>query len=103
MVQTLAVFGWVGYVLFFAMVFSEGNVSFPNLQRTVELVGIGFAGFLITWRLPRTGGLVLLGCMIVALVLTPTQLKEWRVWFYALESYMAIIGILFLLSPRRAG
>jgi hypothetical protein len=100
-VQTLAVFGWVAYVLFFAMVFSEGNVSFPNLQRTVELVGISFAGFLVTWRLPRTGGFVLLGSMIVALMLTPTQLKEWRGWFYGLEIYMAIVGILFLFVPRK--
>ena len=100
-VQTLAVFGWVAYVLFFAMVFSEGNVSFPNLQRTVELVGISFAGFLVTWRLPRTGGLVLLGSMIVALLLTPLQLKEWRGWFYALEIYMAIVGLLFVFAPRK--
>lgn len=101
-VQTLAVFGWVAYVLFFSMVFSEGNVSFPNLQRTVELVGMGFVGFLLTWRVPRLGGLLLLGSMVVALILTPSQLKEWRVWFYALEIYMAFIGILFIASPRRA-
>jgi hypothetical protein len=101
-VQTFAVFGWVAYVLFFAMVFSEGNVSFPHLQRTIELVGISFAGFLLTWRSPRLGGLILLSCMVIALALTPLQLKEWRVWFYALEIYMAIVGILFVVSPRRA-
>jgi hypothetical protein len=56
-VRTLAIFGWVGYVLFFAMVFSEGNVSFPHLQRTVQLVAISFAGFLITWRFQKSGAL----------------------------------------------
>jgi hypothetical protein len=100
-VQTLAVFGWVAYVLFFAMVFSEGNVSFPHLQRTLVLVGTGFAGFLVTWRYQRIGGLIILASMIVALVLTPSQLKEWRVWFYALEIYMAIVGLLFILVPRK--
>lgn len=100
-VRTLAIFGWVGYVLFFAMVFSEGNVSFPNLQRTVELAGVSFIGFLITWRYPRIGGFVLLGTMIIALALTPSQLKEWRLWFYLLESYMAIIGLLYIIAPRK--
>ena len=99
-VRTFAIFGWVGYVLFFSMVFSEGNVSFPHLQRTVQLVAISFAGFLLTRWLPRIGGLVLLGGMIVALALTPTQLKEWRLWFYLLESYMALIGLLFIVTPR---
>lgn len=100
-VRTLAIFGWVGYVLFFAMVFSEGNVSFPHLQRTVQLVGVSFAGFLITWRYQRTGGLILFASMIVALVLTPNQLKEWRTWFYLLEAYMAITGLLFVIAPRK--
>lgn len=100
-VRTLAIFGWVGYVLFFAMVFSEGNVSFPNLQRTVELAGVSFIGFLTTWRYPRIGGLILLGTMIIALALTPTQLKEWRLWFYLLEIYMALIGLLFIIAPRK--
>ena len=100
-VRTLAIFGWVGYVLFFSMVFSEGNVSFPNLQRTVELVGISFTGFLMTWRFQRLGGLILLGGMVIALALTPSQLKEWRLWFYVLEAYMALVGILFVLVPRK--
>jgi hypothetical protein len=100
-VRTLAIFGWVGYVLFFAMVFSEGNVSFPNLQRTVELAGVSFVGFLLTWRYPRVGGFILLGTMIIALALTPTQLKEWRLWFYLLEIYMAIIGLLYIIAPRK--
>ena len=100
-VRTLAIFGWVGYVLFFAMVFSEGNVSFPHLQRTVQLVGVSFAGFLITWRFQRIGGLILFASMIVALVLTPNQLKEWRTWFYLLEAYMAITGLLFVIAPRK--
>jgi hypothetical protein len=91
----------VGYVLFFAMVFSEGNVSFPNLQRTVELAGVSFVGFLFTWRYPRVGGFILLGTMIIALALTPTQLKEWRLWFYLLEIYMAIIGLLYIIAPRK--
>jgi hypothetical protein len=99
-VRSLAIFGWVGYVLFFSMVFSEGNVSFPHLQRTVQLVGVSFAGFLITWRFPRIGGLILLGSMIVALALTPNQLKEWRLWFYLLEAYMAIVGLLYIVVPR---
>jgi len=101
LVRTLAIFGWVGYVLFFSMVFSEGDVSFPHLQRTVQLVAIGFCGFLITWRFQRIGGLVLLASMAVALALTPNQLKEWRLYFYVLEAYMAIVGILFILVPRR--
>lgn len=100
-VRTLAVFGWVGYVLFFAMVFSEGNVSFPHLQRTVELVAVSFGGFLLTWRFPRLGGLVLFAGMVVALLLTPSQLKEWRGWFYLLEGYMAITGLLFIVVPRK--
>lgn len=100
-VRTLAIFGWVAYVLFFAMVFSEGNVSFPHLQRTVQLVGVSFAGFLLTWRLQRLGGLILLGGMIVALILTPSQLREWRTWFYLLEAYMAIAGILFIVVPKK--
>ena len=100
-VRTLAVCGWVGYVLFFAMVFSEGNVSFPHVQRTVQLVGVSFAGFLLTWWFQRLGGLILLGSMIVALVLTPEQLREWRLYFYLLEAYMAIVGILFMVVPRK--
>ena len=100
-VRTLAIFGWVGYVLFFAMVFSEGNVSFPHLQRTVQLVALSFGGFLMTWRAQRLGGLVLLAGMIVALLLTPTQLKEWRPWFYLLESYMALMGLLLVALPKR--
>jgi hypothetical protein len=100
-VRTLAIFGWVGYVLFFSMVFSEGNVSFPHLQRTVQLVGVSFAGFLLTWRLPRIGGLILLASMVLALALTPSQLQEWRGWFYLLEAYMAITGLLFMVVPRR--
>jgi hypothetical protein len=100
-VRTLAIFGWVAYVLFFSMVFSEGDVSFPHLQRTVQLVGIGFGGFLLTWRFQRIGGLILLGSMIVALALTPEQLKEWRTWFYLLEIYMAITGVLFVVAPKR--
>ena len=101
-VRTLAIFGWVGYVLFFAMVFSEGNVSFPHLQRTVQLVAISFAGFLITWRFQRLGGLILFAGMVIALVLTPSQLKEWRSWFYVLEAFMALTGLLFIILPRRA-
>ena len=101
LVRTLAIFGWVGYVLFFSMVFSEGDVSFPHLQRTVQLVAIGFCGFLITWCFQRIGGLVLLASMAVALALTPNQLKEWRLYFYVLEAYMAIVGILFMLVPRK--
>jgi hypothetical protein len=99
-VRALAIFGWVGYVLFFAMVFSEGNVSFPHLQRTVELVALSFAGFLLTWRFRRLGGFILLASMVVALVLTPSQLREWRGWFYLLEAYMAITGLLFLAMPE---
>ena len=102
LVRTFAIFGWVGYVLFFSMVFSEGDVSFPHLQRTVQLVAIGFGGFLLTWRWQRLGGLILLGSMIVALALTPSQLKEWRTYFYLLEVYMAIVGIFFVVVPRKA-
>lgn len=100
-VRTLAIFGWVGYVLFFSMVFSEGNISFPHLERTVKLVGLSFAGFLLTWRFQRLGGLVLLAGMVIALLLTPSQLKEWRLWFYVLEAYMAIVGILYVVVPRK--
>jgi hypothetical protein len=39
--------------------------------------------------------------MIIALALTPTQLKEWRLWFYLLEIYMAIIGLLYIIAPRK--
>jgi len=101
LVRSLAIFGWVGYVLFFSMVFSEGNVSFPHLQRTVQLVAVSFGGFLLTLRLPRLGGLILLGGMVIALALTPTQLKEWRLYFYALEIYMAIVGVLYVVAPRK--
>ena len=100
-VRTLAIFGWVGYVLFFSMVFSEGDVSFPHLQRTVQLVLVGFGGFILTWRFQRLGGLILLGSMVIALALTPNQLKEWRLYFYLLEAYMAIAGILFMVTPRK--
>jgi hypothetical protein len=99
-VRTIAVIGWVGYVLLFSMIFSEGKVSFPNLQRTVELVLIGFGGFLLTWRMQRTGGIILSGVMIVGLALTPVQLSEWRPWLFALEAFMALTGILFILAPR---
>jgi hypothetical protein len=100
-VRTLAVLGWVGYVLLFSMIFSEGMVRFPHLQRTVELVAISFAGFLLTWWVQRLGGLVLALSMIVAIVFNPTQLKEWRPWFFALEGYMALTGVLFIIAPRR--
>jgi hypothetical protein len=100
--RTFGVIGWVAYVLFFSMVFSEGNVSFPHLQRTLELVAVSFAGFLLTWRYRRIGGLILLGGMLIALALTPTQLKEWRTYFYLMEVYMAVIGLLFFLVPRKA-
>lgn len=92
----LAIIGFVGYVLLFSMVFSEGNVRFPHLQRTVELVAVSFAGFLLTWRMPRTGGAVIAAMMITALFLTPLQLFEWRPWFFGIEAYMALVGILFL-------
>jgi hypothetical protein len=101
LVRTLAIFGWVGYVLFFSMVFSEGDVSFPHLQRTVQLVAVGFGGFLLSWRFQRLGGLILVASMVVALVLTPSQLREWRLYFYLLEGYMAVLGILLVVLRRK--
>jgi hypothetical protein len=100
-VRTLAIFGWVGYVLFFSMVFSEGDVSFPHLQRTVQLVAVGFGGFLLSWRFQRLGGLILVASMVVALVLTPSQLREWRLYFYLLEGYMAVLGLLLVVLRRK--
>ena len=99
-VRTFAIFGFVGYVLLFSMIFSEGRVSFPHLQRTVQLVVVSFLGLLITWRQVRLGGAILAGGMIVALLLTPSQLVEWRPWFYAIEVYALLTGLLFLLAPR---
>lgn len=99
-VRTFAIIGFVGYILLFSMIFSEGIVSFPHLQRTLQLVALSFVGMLITWRFVRLGGLILAAGMIVALVLTPSQLIEWRPWFYGLEAYSALTGLLLLLAPR---
>lgn len=100
-VRTLAIIGWVGYVLLFSMIFSEGKVSFPHLQRTVELVAMCFVGFLLTWKLQRIGGIVIAAGMVTALVLTPIELSDWRPWLFGLEAFMALVGILFLLAPRK--
>ena len=99
--RTFAVMGWVGYVLLFSMIFSEGRVSFPHLQRTVELVLVSFLGFLLTFKSQRIGGIVMSVGMIVSLILTPARLSEWRPWFFALEGIMAITGILLILAPKR--
>lgn len=99
-VRTLVIIGFVGYILLFSMIFSEGKVSFPHLQRTLLLVGLSFGGFLLSWRWVRLGGIVLASGMIIALALTPAQLSEWRPWFFGLEGVMALTGILLVLTPR---
>lgn len=100
-VRTLGIIGWVGYVLLFSMIFSEGKVSFPHLQRTVELIALSFCGFLLTWKFQRLGGIVLVAGMVAGLVLTPIQLSEWRPWLFGLEAFMALVGTLFVLVPRK--
>jgi hypothetical protein len=97
----MAIVGFVGYILLFSMVFSEGKVLFPHLRRTLELVALSGAGFLLSFRWLRTGGIILAAGMIVALLLTPVQLSEWRPWFFGLEGYMALTGTLFVLTPNR--
>ena len=99
--RTFAVIGWVGYVLLFSMIFSEGRVSFPHLQRTVELVLLGFLGFLLTFKWQRIGGAVMSLGMVISLILTPVRLSEWRPWFFATEGVMAIVGLLFIVAPKR--
>jgi hypothetical protein len=99
--RTLAILGWVGYVLLFSMIFSEGSIRFPHLQRVLELVAISFGGFLITWRMQRLGGMILAGGMIAAIVFTPIELREWRPWFFGLEGFMALVGIFFVIAPRK--
>lgn len=98
--RTLAIFGMLGCLLLFAMVLAEGKVELSELITPAELAGLGLVGLILTWRRVRSGGLALLGAMAVALALTPAELREWRPWFYAIEAYLALTGLLLLLSPR---
>ena len=97
--RTLGVLGFVGAILLFSMVFSEGQVHFPYVQITVELVAVAFLGFLLTWRHMRIGGAVVTAAMIAALFLTPLNLLEWRLYFFIVEGLLALIGLLILFSP----
>ena len=97
--RTLGVLSFLGVGLLFSMVFSEGQVHFPYVQITVELVGVAFLGFLLTWRYVRLGGAVLALTMIAALFLTPLNLLEWRLYFFIVEGLLALIGLVILFSP----
>jgi hypothetical protein len=98
--RTLATWGMLGCLVLFSMVLAEGKVEVSELVTPAELAGLGLVGLLLTWRWVRPGGLAVLGAMIVALMLTPDELLEWRPWFYAVEGYLALCGLLLLLSPR---
>jgi len=99
-VRSLAFLGFLGFVLLFSMILAEGKVGFPRLQLTVELIVLGLAGMLLTYRHVRLGGAIMLAAMAVALVLTPRDLLEWRPWLFGIQGYASLLGLLFLLAPR---
>jgi hypothetical protein len=101
-VRAFAVLGFLGCLLVFSMILSEGKVGFPLLQLNIELVVVSFAGMLFTYRQVRLGGFIMLAAMVSALLLTSKDLLEWRLWLFGLQAYSAGAGLLFLLAPRAA-
>jgi hypothetical protein len=101
-VRAFAFLGFLGVVLLFSMILAEGKVPFPPLQVTIELVVVGLAGMLLTYRHVRLGGVIMFLAMIGAVAFTPRELLEWRPWLLGILGYAALLGLLFLLAPRAA-
>ena len=99
-VRAFAILGFLGFVLLFSMILAEGKVPFPLLQLTIELVVVGLAGMLLTYRHVRLGGAIMLAAMAAALLLTPRDLLDWRPWLFGIQGYALLLGLLFLLAPR---
>ena len=99
-VRAFAILGFLGCLLLFSMILSEGKVGFSILQPTIELVVVSFAGMLFTYRHVRLGGVIMFAAMVSALLLTSKELLEWRPWLYGVQAYAALGGLLFLLAPR---
>ena len=96
----IGVAGFLGALLLFSMVFTEGEVHFPYLRYLLMLMTGSFGGFLLSWRRPRFGGAIQALCMITAVVVTPVKLLEWRPYFYLAEGLLILAGLLLLFHPR---